>query len=241
MARLALAGATAHVFVESLADALTIAGADGHHLGRVLRLRAGDAVTAADGTGSWRSYAVRVARKGELDLDATAAIAREPTATPGLVGAVAVLPRARLERVVAPLSELGVDELVLVTSERVQAGVDERVVDRLRVLARESAMQARRARPLVVSGPVALTALAGRGDVVLADARGEPATAIRAPAPGRAWVVVSGPEGGFGPRDRAALGDTPRLCLGPQVLRAEHAAIAAAAVLTQRRAMPSAE
>ncbi len=50
-------GASAHIFVESaseLVDRLDVTGDDGHHLGRVLRLRAGETVTVADGSGLWR-------------------------------------------------------------------------------------------------------------------------------------------------------------------------------------------
>lgn len=239
MTRLALAGAHAHVFVDELADSLSIDGDDGHHLQRVLRIAPGQVVTAADGTGDWRRYVVCATRKGALELGADGDVARDPDLAPRLVAAVAVLARARLDRLVAPLSELGVDELLLVTTERVQSRLDDRDIARLAVLARESAMQARRARPLAVTGPVALDGVAARGDVVVADLGGEPADRIDAPADGRAWVVVSGPEGGLGPRDRLVLEGAPTLRLGPNVLRAENAAVVAAAVLTQRRSLLS--
>jgi 16S rRNA (uracil1498-N3)-methyltransferase len=241
MTRLALAGAHAHVFVAELPDALTIDGADGHHLQRVLRLAPGEVVTAADGSGTWRRYVVRSTRKGALELDADGAIEHDDALSPTLVAAVAVLPRARLERVVAPLSELGVDELLLVHTERVQANVDARLLMRLAQLARESAMQCRRARPLAVAGPVPLAEVVTRGTVVVADPAGGAADAVPKPPQGGGWVVLNGPEGGFGPADAALLGTATRLQLGPNVLRAETAAVVAAAVLTQRRSLVSLE
>jgi len=48
-------------------------------------------------------------------------------------------------------------------------------------------------------------------------------------------VVAIGPEGGFAPDELTALGRAPRLALGPFVLRAETAAIAACATLHSRR------
>ncbi len=57
--------ASAHVFVafgRRPDRRFEVGGEDGHHLARVLRLRAGETVTVADGSGAWRPY--RVARSG---------------------------------------------------------------------------------------------------------------------------------------------------------------------------------
>jgi 16S rRNA U1498 N3-methylase RsmE len=48
-------------------------------------------------------------------------------------------------------------------------------------------------------------------------------------------VVAIGPEGGFAPDELTAMGPAPRLAVGPFVLRAETAAIAACAALHARR------
>src|SRR2546423_9162679 len=56
--------ASAHLFVATaadLTDCLEVAGEDGHHLARVLRLRPGEVVTVADGAGTWRPYRVGAA------------------------------------------------------------------------------------------------------------------------------------------------------------------------------------
>src|SRR5438046_1576895 len=151
---------TAHVFVDGLTDELRVGGADGHHLQRVRRVVVGEAVTAADGSGAWRAYAVAHAGRGELVLVAAGDVQHEVPLRPGLVVALAMLPRTRLEWVVAPLGELGVDQLVIVHTERVQQRLQPGQLDRLRLLARESAMQSRRARPLEVVGPVELAELA---------------------------------------------------------------------------------
>ena len=58
---------SAHVFVDSaadLTDVLDVSGEDGHHLARVLRLRPGEAVTVADGSGVWRPYRVATVAAG---------------------------------------------------------------------------------------------------------------------------------------------------------------------------------
>src|SRR5439155_3728135 len=62
--------AAAHTFVAALDDTLVIAGADGHHLQRVRRLRIGEHVTAADGAGNWRRYEIDAIEPGRLRLSA---------------------------------------------------------------------------------------------------------------------------------------------------------------------------
>ena len=111
---------------------------------------------------------------------------------------------------------------------------DPRPLERLRRVARESALQSRRARLLAVDAPVPLTSLAGHPGLVVADRHGTPAGALPEPGDG-GWLLVVGPEGGLDPAELATLRDPPRLAVGPHVLRAETAAVAGAAALTGRR------
>ncbi len=107
--------------------------------------------------------------------------------------------------------------------------------ERLQRVAREAGAQSRRARVPVVDGPVPATEVASMPGLVLAAVDGVAASALPAPAGGE-WVVAVGPEGGFDPDELAAFGHAPRLAVGPFVLRAETAAIAATAALAGRRA-----
>jgi len=74
-----------------------------------------------------------------------------------------------------------------------------------------------------------------RVGVVVAERGSGRADAI-APAAGAGdeWTVLVGPEGGFAPSERALLGEMPHLGLGPHVLKAETAPIAAVAILIER-------
>jgi 16S rRNA (uracil1498-N3)-methyltransferase len=101
-------------------------------------------------------------------------------------------------------------------------------------VAREAAMQSRRARVPVVDGPVAPAELAGVVGLVVAAPEGVAASELD-PPPGGEWVVAVGPEGGFDEAELRGFGDVPRLAVGPFVLRAETAAIAVAAALAARR------
>ena len=94
-------------------------------------------------------------------------------------------------------------------------------------------MQSRRARIPVVDGPVASAELARsprpRASPTRDGGRAPPSSRRR---PTGEWVVAVGPEGGFDDgRARTASAPAPRLAVGPFVLRAETAAIAAAAAL----------
>jgi 16S rRNA (uracil1498-N3)-methyltransferase len=229
--------AAAHTFVADLADLVRVEGDDGHHLQRVRRLRVGETVTAADGRGAWRTYRVRTSSPGALELEATSGFSVEPELTPRLVVAFS-LTKHRPETVVQQLTELGVDGLVVLAAARSVARWDARrapaALERLRRVVAEAGAQCRRARLPGVDGPVETTGLIGHPGLVVADPVGMGADELPAP-PGGEWLVAVGPEGGFDDGELAALAGAPRLRLGPFVLRAQTAAVAAGAVLAQRR------
>ncbi len=243
--------AAAHVVVERcpLGDDLVVAGAAGHHLTRVRRLRPGEAVTAADGAGAWRLYEVAGGRSDELSLRAVGEPRREPALAPRLVVAFGLSKGSKPDVVVRGLTELGVDRILPLTTRRSVPrwgpGKAASAVSRLRRIAREAAEQSRRARLPEVGGPVGLDALAGRSGLVVA-ARDDPPARGGLPVPdddpGPAgapeWTLVVGPEGGLDAAELEVLdraGSVERLQVGAFVLRAETAAVAAAAVLSSRR------
>ena len=230
------AGAVAHVFVDALDDACVITGDDGHHLQRVRRLAPGEAVTAADGSGAWRSYAVTEVANGCLTLEARGEVERGPD-TPGAPVSLAVaLTKGGLDDVVGAVTELGVARVIPVRTARVVVRWDpdraRRAVVRLRAVAREAAMQSRRARVPVVDDVVALAALVDRSGLVVAARDGVTASELAPPPKEIGWTVLVGPEGGLAPEELELLAAAPRLRLGPHVLRAATAPLAAVAVLT---------
>ena len=87
-------------------------------------------------------------------------------------------------------------------------------------------MQSRRCRLPVVEDLVAFASLASRPAVALAERDGRP--------PSLGALVLVGPEGGWTAAERATVDQ--HLAFGPQVLRAETAAMAVAAVLGSLRA-----
>jgi 16S rRNA (uracil1498-N3)-methyltransferase len=239
------APASAHLFVPSaaeLTDTVQVGGDDGHHLSRVLRLRPGEMVTVADGEGAWRLYIVGTigtgADAGTVRLDAAAGPDREPSAIPRIAVAFALTKGDKPELVVQKLTEIGVDRIVPVLAERSISRPDPgraaTMLERWRRIAQEAARQSRRATLPAIEELMPLAALAGHPGLVVAERGGQPADSLGSP-PGDEILVVVGPEGGLADPEMEALKPWARLDLGPRILRAETAALAAAAVLAARR------
>lgn len=220
----ASAGAAAHAFVDDLSDPVLSAD-DRHHLSRVLRLRDGELVTVADGRGAWRvtTFGASLAPAGEVQHE------RRHEVPSGV--AFALVKGDRNELVVQKLTELGMDLIVPMHTERCVVRWDDdrsgRHVERLRRVAREAAMQCRRAWLPDVREPAAFSKVATWPGAALADAGGGPVTV-------RHQIVLVGPEGGWSATERAS--GLPVVGLATHVLRAETAAIAAAVLLNVARA-----
>jgi 16S rRNA (uracil1498-N3)-methyltransferase len=211
-----------HVFVADL-DHIELAEQDRRHL-RVLRVRPRDEITVSDGAGRWR-----VARFGDV-VEPVGDIVSVVPATPPITIVFAPVKGDRPEWIVQKLTELGVDTIVPLIAERsVVVWPRDRVahqLDRLRRISREAAMQSRQCYLPEVSSPMSFAdAVAGRG-VCLAHPGGA-APDLDHPA------VLVGPEGGWSDAELSA--EVPRVGLGPAVLRAETAAVAAGVLLTALR------
>ena len=210
--------AAAHVLVDPAAlacDRVPLTARDAHHLSRVLRLRPGEVVTATDGAGQWRRCRWP-APPGQADLAADGPIRTVAQPEPLITIGFAPVKGDRPEWTVQKLTELGVDRIVVLRTARSVVRFDDAKVQRLHVVAREAVMQARRCHVPRIEGPIGLAELP---DAALAHPGGG---AIGLATP----TVLIGPEGGW---DEAELGVArPRVDLGPTVLRAETAALAAA-------------
>lgn len=216
--------AAAHAFVVDV-DAPELAPDDRRHLERSLRLRVGETVTVSDGAGRWRPC--RFAAGG---LEPCGEIIVEPRPTPSVAVAIALTKGERLDWAVQKLTELGVDRVVPFTAERSvvrwDTGRAGHHVGRLRRIARQAAMQSRRAWLPEVDDLRPFAEAAAIPDAVLAEPGGERPSLDRP-------VVLVGPEGGWSADEAATL---PRVGLGPTVLRVETAAVAAGALLCGLRA-----
>jgi len=234
--------AAALTFVDSLDDRVEIQGGDGHHLQRVRRLRVGEPVTLADGRGTWRRYEIESAASGRLVLRARSDRCVEPEIVPRVVVAMALTKSGALDTVVARCTELGVARFQPIRTRRCvvrwSPAQADHAFERLRLSAREASAQSRRARVPEITPVADLASIADRPGVVVADRHGISVSTLSPPArgevPGDEWMIVVGPEGGLDPTELEMLHRAPRVSLGPHILRAETAPIAAAALLLDR-------
>lgn len=214
-----------------------------HYLTKVMRLGVGAEVLLFNGRdGEWRAAVTEVGKRS-CRLAAQARV-REQTATPDLDLVVALVKRNRLEFIVEKATELGVRRLRLLMTRRTQA--DHANVARLQAIATEAAEQTGRLDVPQVLEPVKLDRLLDEWDaprrLMFCDEAGDDPKAEWGGAEGRArpalqvldaegpWAVVIGPEGGFAPEERDRLRAAPfvtPVTLGPRILRADTAAIAA--------------
>jgi 16S rRNA (uracil1498-N3)-methyltransferase len=224
-------------------DELYLAGDEGHHAARVLRVRTGEPVRVADGAGLLLHCCVTdVTGDGvTLRIDARE---RVPTAQPRLVVVQALAKGDRAELAVEMMTELGVDEIVPWAAARsvVQwhGARGEKALARWRATARAAAKQSRRPRipavaTLAATSEVCTRAQAAATTLVLHEDADVALAAAELPLVGDVLLVV-GPEGGVAPEEIDAL-TSARACpvrLGGSVLRTSTAGAAALAALSVR-------
>jgi len=216
--------------------AIELETAQAHYLRAVLRRGHGAAVAGFNAVdGEWLGR-ISEPDKRRVLLTVERQL-RAPEPEPDLWLLFAPIKRARLDWLVEKATELGVSTLLPVWTERTQPG---RVnLERLRAHAVEAAEQSERLSVPALRSPEPLDRLltawpAGRPLFVCDETgAGEPIgePALR-PAPGPVAFLV-GPEGGFDQTELDALDKlsfVTRIGLGPRVLRAETAALAALAV-----------
>ncbi len=217
-------------------QAARLAPAQAHYLFSVMRLGAGDPVLVFDGiSGEWRAEVAEAGRRGGSLM--VRERLRPAVPPPDLWLVFAPLRKARTDLVVEKAVELGAARILPVASER--TGAERLRPDRLRAIAVEAAEQC---GATVVPEVAALQPLARLldgwpgdrrlhwADEALAGASG--AAGPDADARGPAALLI-GPEGGFTDSERARLRALPQarpMRLGPRILRAETAAIAALAL-----------
>ena len=212
---------------------VALARAQAHYLGHVLRLKTGDRILIFNGRdGEWSSTFSAAKRGAKLTAVAQT---RTQTAAGDLHYLFAPLKAARLDYMVQKAVEMGVSRLQPVLTRHGQVA---RVnLDRMQANAIEAAEQCGILSIPEVAPPVALDRIIAERDparwLVFCDesaATAPAAAAFGGIPPGAPLAVLVGPEGGFAADERAALLRQPnvvRLSLGPRILRADTAAVAA--------------
>jgi len=202
-----------------------------NYLGNVMRLGEGAELLVFDGnSGEWLA---RIADAGKKRMTlAVERRMREAEDIPDVWLAFAPVKRNQTDWLIEKATELGVAKLMPVMTKRTIA---ERVkLERLEASAIEAAEQCGRTRLPSIEEPVALkkfldTGVAGRTLYFADEGGGEPVASSFTTVPA---IILTGPEGGFTDEERVAIRAAPNavpVSLGPRILRAETAALAALA------------
>lgn len=240
----AAAGTVARLYVTAdLAEGAGVAldQMRAHYLRNVLRRRVGDAVALFNGRdGEWRAQIAAFTRGGgALEvLERT----REQPEVPDLWLVFAPVKRARIDYIAEKATELGVSALCPVLTQH--TAVTRVNLHRLEANAIEAAEQTERLTVPLVYEPMTLSELLAKWDErrrLLVCAEAGPARPIAAAlgelaqdpqAAAQPWAILTGPEGGFSRSELDGLAALPFVTavgLGPRILRADTAALAALA------------
>jgi len=209
-----------------------------NYLFNVLRLPEGASVLLFNGRdGEWRSSVSKAGKRGgALHI---AEQARAQTAATDLHLLFAPLKHARLDYLVQKAVEMGVSRIQPVITQHTQ--VTRVNVERMRANVVEAAQQCGVLSLADVDEPVRfaemLEGLEPTRLLVFCDEDAEmrdPIEALAQARPAGPLAVLLGPEGGFSEAEREALvnrGHVLRVSLGPRILRADTAAVAALALV----------
>jgi 16S rRNA (uracil1498-N3)-methyltransferase len=209
-----------------------------NYLGNVLRLAEGGTILVFNGRdGEWQASIRGRKRPDSLDIVART---RPQDRLPDLVYVFAPLKHARLDYMVQKAVEMGASSLQPVLTRFTQVSrVNE---ERMRANVIEAAEQCGILSIATVAEPVPLDRYLNQRQpqrlLVFCDEAADATNALQAlqggPTAAQGVDILIGPEGGFAEEERALLLRQPRilrLSLGPRVLRADTAAVAALALV----------
>jgi 16S rRNA (uracil1498-N3)-methyltransferase len=208
---------------------VTVEGGAANYLANVLRLGPGAQVKLFDDvSGEWLAE-IGEAGKRRVTLIVSERL-REREQVPDLWLLFAPIKRGRIDWLVEKATELGVARLQPVITQRTI--VDRLNLERLRAHAVEAAEQCERTALPALVEPCKLEAALrdwpeGRTLYFADEGGGEPLAAAAAPGPA---AILIGPEGGFTEEERATIRTMAfarPVSLGPRILRADTAALAA--------------
>ena len=209
-----------------------------HYLFGVMRITVGAAVLLFNGRdGEWRAEVVEAGKRGGVlaVTDQTAPL-RPP---PDLWLLFAPIKKARTDFIVEKATELGAARILPVQTEFTNS---ERIrQDRLQAHAIEAAEQCGGTVVPEVLGLQKLDAVlanwpADRNLLFCDEAAAGASSNLAVPAGKAGWAILIGPEGGFSDRERTRLRSLPfnrTISLGPRILRADTAAVAAITIWQQ--------
>jgi 16S rRNA (uracil1498-N3)-methyltransferase len=229
----------------AIGDRLGIDGTDAHHIKRVLRLTVGDRIGLFDGSGGTYEAQIEKETAGGVQVKIVAKQVTENPPAFGITLAQAYLKDKKMDTLVRQLTELGTACWIPFFSERSVPKPDARRLaarsDRWQKISREAVKQCKSGRTMTVMPAISFSEM-------LACSRGSELRLLFWEKKGGGFVfdrsgfekgsrrrifAVLGPEGGFSEKEvrKATAAGFVTAGLGPRILRAETAAVAAVTLL----------
>jgi len=227
-------------FVDSIRnETAEISGEAARHLSQVLRVEAGQKFEISDNRDVWLAE-IETARKERIVFRTLERVeVSEPAVNVDLF--VALIKFDHFELIVEKATELGVRTITPIEAVRSERGLErgaEKRLARWRRIGQEASQQSRRTHLPEIAEPVpftgALPAVADRRLFLDEEGPGAPILdELKLHALGDSVALLVGPEGGWVQEERegASAAGWRQVSLGPQILRAETAAIAALAIV----------
>ena len=221
-----------------------IKGSEARHIRNVLRLKPGDKVKLFDGTGLEYEAIIDDLSAARVDVSVLRTYQAIATVTVKIIVAQAFLKEKKMDQLIRPLCELGITEWIPFFSERsVARPVEKRLAnrkERWNKIAMQALKQCRRAdipeiRALTFDEVLDYGSACDL-KVVFWEEEAESIAAILARMGEfnpRKIMIMLGPEGGFSEQEvqKARSGGFVAAGLGPRILRAETATLAACSII----------
>lgn len=221
------------------ADVLHLTNEQHHYLRRVLRLRAGDRFLALDGQGAvWLGVLQPEAARAKLTPSSEWERSRAAVPKPSIILA-ACLPKQGFDEVVRQATELGVDQIVPLVSDRTLLNPSSNKLERWRRIAAEAGEQSERLTVPVIQDPVSWAVWLGRDHqdcdryVCVARRKAPSLLSVGLAVTQTSFEIAVGPEGGWTDAEvESAISTGYRpVTLGNHILRAVTASVAAISIL----------
>jgi 16S rRNA (uracil1498-N3)-methyltransferase len=224
-------------------DSIIIEGSEARHMIQVLRLKPGDAVRLYDGAGGEYEGLIRSIAAGRAEVVIEGKVPQTADSPLHLAVAQGFLKERKMEELIRPLSELGTVSWIPFFCERSIPRPDpQRLagrVQRWHKIARESLKQCRRSKQLDIQPPTDFETVLKSDEgwnLKLIFWENETATLDwdrNRRQPLEKILIMLGPEGGFSSQEirRAQEMGFVVAGLGPRILRAQTATLAACALM----------
>lgn len=236
------------VFLEALGSGqltVTIGDSEAHHLLNVLRLTAGDPVELFDGQGTIAVGVIDSVTRRSANIRILSRRLDSAHTFPRIVVAAAPPKGERLRWMVEKLTEIGVEELILLETRRTVVQPGDAKLEKLKANVVSACKQCGRSRLMTLQSLTSLedlltqrTPVGGSGHVVIAHpelplAEAQTPAVMPPPSPGSETMLLVGPEGGFTAEEVAlAVSSGAQILSWPtNILRIETAAVVFAAQL----------